>query len=73
MTVPKAWTEPTPERVADLLMTIVHELAHLFAPYDNHGDKYHRQFCAAVQAIWGDKVTGGSVTGPRGYKLTRIR
>jgi hypothetical protein len=72
MTVPKSWTEPTPKRVADLLMTIVHELAHLFAPYDNHGDKYQRQFCTAVRAIWGEAVTDGVVSGPRGYALTRL-
>lgn len=75
MTVPHTWadeSQATPARVADLLVTIVHELAHLFAPYDCHGEKYQRQFCAACQAIWGDKVTDGIVSGQRGYALTRL-
>lgn len=73
MTVPRSWKEPTPERVADLLVTIVHELAHLFAPIgSNHDEDYQRKFCAACQAIWGDKVTGGIISGQRGYKLTRL-
>jgi hypothetical protein len=73
MTVPLAWDEnPTPARVADLLVTIVHELAHLFAPARaNHDRDYNRQFCRAVHAIWGSDVSRDRCTGD-GYEPTHF-
>jgi hypothetical protein len=73
MTVPKTWKTPAPEREADLLMTIVHELAHLFAPLSEyHGPAFQEKFCAAVHAIWGRAVSRDITSGPRGYFLTRL-
>lgn len=71
MTVPLAWDDnPTPARVANLLVTIVHELAHLFAPFRaNHDRDYNRQLCRAVHAIWGSDVSRDRCTGD-GYEPT---
>ncbi len=73
MTVPSDWVEPTPQRVAQVLMTIVHELAHLFVPPDAwHDERFNRCLCTAVHAIWGSAVSGDVISGEPGYRLSRL-
>lgn len=63
MTVPLSWTVDRDDRhriEADLLVTVLHELAHLFAPAGAmHDERFNAQLLRAAMAIWGGDVAGG--------------
>lgn len=74
MTIPKQWTTepPTACRLADVIFTLLHEMAHLAVPSgEHHGRLFNRALCAAAQAVWGDVVTAGIATGD-GYRPSKI-
>jgi hypothetical protein len=80
MTIPRHWDDDplTPARKANLLMTLLHEMAHLAvgrAPRgadgrrEAHGDLFNQLFCAAAEEVWGIEV--GYRYGDGGYAPSR--
>lgn len=72
MTVPRSWDEaPSHAQRADLLVTVLHEMAHLaIGCHHGHDMAFNAMLCRAAAEVWGDELAVPPTYGDGGYGPT---